>query len=168
MGGGTGGEGLSVCVGDLPEAPFDELGAGDGLRVLLLSGAEALEVHYANALVLRSGLARERVRAGREQPFRLTYGRSGLGVQLNGSWLVRDLVIGGWSPLASWRFGVGARTGEGRTDEHRLDNMRLVVAAVESRASVLEVGPRQFSSSGIPFVYNAHPVVSSFFPREGR
>ena len=36
------------------------------------------------------------------------------------------------SRAGGWR---GARTGEGRTDEHRLDNMRLVVgAAVESRA----------------------------------
>ena len=38
IGGGTGGEGVSVCLGRLPDAPFGEDGAGDGLRVLLLSG----------------------------------------------------------------------------------------------------------------------------------
>ena len=170
VGSGTGGEWLSACVGDLPDAPFGELGAGDGLCVLLLTHAQLLEVHYANALVLRRHLAQSLLRAGRAVPLRLAYGAGGLEVQLAGVWLVQDVVLGAWSPLPSWRFGVGARTGEGLTDEHRLDRLSVRVgSAHEAWSAPVEVGSngQQFSSSGVPFLYNALPVVSSFFPERG-
>ncbi|MGZ0214396.1 MAG: hypothetical protein ACKVI4_18090, partial [Actinomycetales bacterium] len=51
-GGRNGGEGVSVCFGDLPEVPFGEEGAGDGLRVLLRTRAARFEVYLGDGLVL--------------------------------------------------------------------------------------------------------------------
>ena len=38
---------MSVCLGELPDVPFGEAGAGDGLRVLLLTQRETLEKEKA-------------------------------------------------------------------------------------------------------------------------
>ena len=47
VGNGLGGEGVSACLGDLPDAPFGEEGAGEGLRVRLLTYADRLEICMA-------------------------------------------------------------------------------------------------------------------------
>ena len=56
------GEGVSVCVGDLPEAPFGELGIGEGLIVRLLTATEKLEVLYDGEPVLERSLPLSLVR----------------------------------------------------------------------------------------------------------
>jgi len=79
-------------------------------------------------------------------------------------------VLSTWAPLPSWRFGVGARTGEGRTDEHRLDRVSVRAGAAVAPGSVeLEISSNghQFSSSGVHFAYSPLPVVSSSFPAHG-
>ena len=53
-----GGEGVSACLGELPDAAFGEDGAGEELRVLLLTHAERLEVHYDGELLLGRYVAR--------------------------------------------------------------------------------------------------------------
>ena len=55
---GLGGEGVSVCLGELPDAAFGEDGQGEGLRVLFLTHAERLEVHYDGELLLGRYVAR--------------------------------------------------------------------------------------------------------------
>ena len=52
VGDGLGGEGVSVCLGELPNVHFGEEGVGEGLRVLLLTHVERLEVHYDDELIL--------------------------------------------------------------------------------------------------------------------
>ena len=127
IGSGLGGEGVSACLGDLPDAPFGEQCAGDGLRVLFLTHAERLEVYYDGELLVGRYVARGVFRAGRFVRVRIAYDATGLHVLVSGVVLVQDLVISAWSARPTWRFGIGARTGEGRTDEHRIDNLLLVV-----------------------------------------
>ena len=165
----TGGEGVSVCLGDLPDAPFGESGAGEGLRVSLLTEAEVVEVHYDRELIMRRHVERFRFRAERFVPMRVEYGPLGLSIHVDGFALADQVLLEAWSPLPTWRFGMGARTSE-RTDEHRVDNLRLTVGAeVDPRSALVEVSSngQQFTASRVPFVYNAPHVVSSFTPERG-
>ena len=170
-GGDNRGAGVSVCLGVLPEVPFGELGAGDGLRLLLRTEAERLEVYFGDVLLLGRSLPLSLVRTGDWVHVLLELSPSdGLSVQMGGEWLVHDLILTPWAPLSSWRFGIGARTGGEHYDEHRIDNVLLVAGSEhEPRPVVVEVASngQQFSSSAIPFVYNAPPTVSAFFPERG-
>ena len=149
----TGGEGVSVCLGDLPDAPFGESGAGEGLRVSFLTHAELLEVYYDRELIVRRPTERSIFRAERFVPARVEYGPKGLSVHVDGIALVHEVLLGAWSPLPTWRFGMGARTGEGRTDEHRVDNLLLTVGAqVDPRSAWVEV-----SSNGQKFGFEPWP-----------
>ena len=170
IGGGLGGEGVSFSLGDLPDASFGELGAGEGLRILLLTYAERLEVWYDGELLLGRYVSREVFRAEHYVPVRIAYDRDGLQVHVDRVVLVEDHLIGTWAPQPEWRFGIGARTGEGRTDEHRIDNLWITVGAeVESTSAWLEVASngQQFTTSRVPFVYNTPHAVSSFYPERG-
>ena len=40
MAGGTGGEGVSVSYGELPDAYLDEMGGGSGVRLQLRTGTQ--------------------------------------------------------------------------------------------------------------------------------
>ena len=74
------------------------------------------------------------------------------------------------SPRPTWRFGVGARTGEARTDDHHVDNLWLVVGAeVASTSALVEVSSngQQFTSSRVPFIFNAPHAISSVSPERG-
>ena len=53
-----------MSLGDLPDAAFGEDGAGEGLRVLLFTDAERLEVHYDGELLLSRGELRLQVGRG--------------------------------------------------------------------------------------------------------
>ena len=170
VGNGLGGEGVSACLGDLPDAPFGEEGAGEGLRVRLLTYADRLEILYDGELVLSREVVHETWRAGHFVPVRIAYDHSGLSVTVDGAVLARHVLLSTWSPQPTWRFGLGARTGEARTDDHHVDNLRLVVGAeVEPTSALLEVSSngQQFTSSGVPFVFNAPHTVSSFYPERG-
>ena len=169
-GGGNGGEGASVCLGVLPEVPFGEEGAGVGLRVLLRTRAENLEVHLGDVLLLRRALPSSLVRAGRFVRVLLAHGPPGLSVQLGGEWLVQELALSPWAPLSTWRFGIGARTGVEAYDEHSVDNVLLVAGSEHAaRPVAVEVASngQQFSTSGVRFMHNAPPVVSAFYPERG-
>ena len=74
-------------------------------------------------------VARSVFRAARFVPVRIAYDAMGLQARIDGSVLVQDLLISTWAPQPTWRFGLGARTGEARTDEHRVDNLWPVVGA---------------------------------------
>ena len=68
------------------------------------------------------------------------------------------------------RFGIGARTGDTYYDEHRVDNVLLVAGSEhDPRPVAVEVASngQQFSTSVVPFMYNAPPVVSAFYPERG-
>ena len=65
LGGGGGGEGMSVCVGVLPNAPFGERGAGDGLRVLLLTRGARVEEPRRGESAERSRQRRQKVQRPR-------------------------------------------------------------------------------------------------------
>ena len=161
---------MSACLGDLPDAPFGEEGAGEGLRVRLLTSWDRLEIMYDTELVLRRHVAREAWRAGHFVPVRIAYDRAGLSVHVAGVALVRDVVLSTWSPRPTWRFGVGARTGEARTDDHHVDNLWLVVGAeVASTSALVEVSSngQQFTSSRVPFIFNAPHAISSVSPERG-
>ena len=168
-GGGTGGEGAGACLGTLPDAPFGELGAGDGLCVLIRSHLDRLEVVYDGELVLERPLDVAALR-GRFVGVEVSYAPDGLGVQIDGAWEVRHVLLNTWAPAAGWRFGIGARTGVGRADEHRVDNVRLRAgAAYEARSVPLEIASngQQFSTSVVQFTHTAPAIVSSFFPERG-
>ena len=118
----------------------------------------------------RREVARETWRAAGFVPVRVAYEPAGLSVHVGGVPLAVDVVLGTWAPQPTWRFGIGARTGEARTDDHHVDNLHLVVGAeVEPRSVWLEVASngQQYTSSRVPFVYNAPHAVSSFFPERG-
>ena len=170
IGDGLGGEGVSACLGDLPDAAFGELGVCEKKHAQTLAHAERLEVHYDGELLVGRYVARGLFRAARFVPVRIAYDAHGLQVHVGGVVLTHDLVIGTWAPQPTWRFGIGARTGEDRTDEHRIDNLLLVVGAeVESKSAWLEVASngQQFTASHVPFVYNTPHAVSSFYPERG-
>ena len=111
IGGGSigGGEGLSVCVGVLPDAPFGERGVGDDtLCVLLLTRQAAVEVHFGGQLVQRAAVSADLLRGGRSVPVLLRYdaesrlsdasvplaGESrGLHLSIDGSVLVSDTLL---------------------------------------------------------------------------
>ena len=103
-GNGNGGEGVSVCLGLLPEVPFGEEGAGaaGGLRVLLRTRAEQLEVRLGDVLLLKRPLPSSLVRAGRFVRVLLAHGPSGLSVSLDGAWLVHELLLSPWAPQSRW------------------------------------------------------------------
>ena len=166
----SGGEGVSVCLGVLPEVPFGEEGAGVGLRVLLRTRAENLEVHLGDVLLLRRALPSSLVRAGRFVRVLLAHGPPGLSVQLDGEWLVQELALSPWAPLSTWRFGIGARTGVEAYDEHSVDNVLLVAGSEHAaRPVAVEVASngQQFSTSGVRFMHSAPPIVSAFYPGRG-
>ena len=170
IGGGTGGEGLSICLGELPDAPFGEEGAGNGLRIALLTHRERLDIYYSDELLVRRSVPRELFRAARFVSVSVVYGLAGLTVRVDGTLLVHEVMIGAWSPLSTWRFGIGARTGQSRTDEHRVDDLRFGAGAdVAAHAVWVEVASngQQFTSSLVPLVYSAPHVVSSVTPEHG-
>ena len=107
VGDGTGGEGVSICLGDLPDAPFGDDGAGEGLRVRLLTHAERMEVYYDNEFVVWGALTS--LRLHRFVDIHVAYGASGLEVRLDEISLVQDVVLSTWYPKSSWRFGIGAQ-----------------------------------------------------------
>jgi len=119
-GNGTSGEGVSACIGPLPDVWFGERGAGDGLCVLLLTRVGRLELLYAGVSYRSVQLDMSSLRKGRAVPVLMVYSTDGLGVRVDGLWLVRRQLLSAWSPDASWRFGIGARTGAGADDEHRI------------------------------------------------
>ena len=164
------GEGVSVCVGDLPEAPFGELGIGEGLIVRLLTASEKLEVLYDGEPVLERSLPLSLVRVAEGVRVRVAYEPSGLDVQLGDEVVVAGALLSTWSPRSEWRFGIGARTGVDRRDEHRVDNIRLRSgASYEPRSVAVEVASngQQFTSTAVPFTFNVVPTVSSFYPERG-
>ena len=169
-GNGTSGEGVSACIGPLPDVWFGERGAGDGLCVLLLTRVGRLELLYAGVSYRSVQLDMSSLRKGRAVPVLMVYSTDGLGVRVDGLWLVRRQLLSAWSPDASWRFGIGARTGAGADDEHRIDNVRLVSGSAH-RAGALSVevssNGQQFSLSAVPFTYTAPVVISHIFPERG-
>ena len=101
---------------------------------------------------------------------RVAYEPSGLDVQLGDEVVVAGALLSTWSPRSEWRFGIGARTGVDRRDEHRVDNIRLRSgASYEPRSVAVEVASngQQFTSTAVPFTFNVVPTVSSFYPERG-
>ena len=169
VGDGTGGEGMSVCLGALPDAPFGEYGSGDGLRLLLRTHEGDLQAWYGGVAAVRRPFDASLLRASRFVALRLQYSDAGLVVELGGVELVRGLVFGRWSPEPGWRVGIGARTGAGRTDAHRVSAVRFSAGAGDPSPALVEVASngQQFSSSRIAFAYTIPPVVSGFYPERG-
>ena len=186
LGDGGGGEGVSVCVGVLPDAPFGERGVGDGLRVLLLTREARVEVHHGDELVVRVAMRGAALRTGRPVRVAVRYaaeGRAsdgaaplegeprGLSVLADGAWLVRDVLLPAWSPHAGWRLGIGARAGVGRPGgDNRVDNLLVGVGAEHQPwPAWVEVASngQQYSQSAAPFMYTAPPAVSSVYPERG-
>ena len=159
-----------MCFGDLPEVPFGEEGAGDGLRVLLRTRAARFEVYLGDVLMLGRPLDVSLVREQGFVPVLITFGFSGLSVQLGDEWLVYELILSPWAPQSFWRFGIGVRTGAEMYDEHRIDNLLLVAGSEHKpRPVTVEVSSngQQFSTSAVELMYEAPPTVSAFFPERG-
>ena len=139
VGDGTGGEGMSVCLGALPDAPFGEYGSGDGLRLLLRTHEGDLQAWYGGVAAVRRPFDASLLRASRFVALRLQYSDAGLVVELGGVELVRGLVFGRWSPEPGWRVGIGARTGAGRTDAHRVSAVRFSAGAGDPSPALVEL-----------------------------
>ena len=119
----TGGMGFSISFGNLPDAPFGELGAGNGLRLCFLTANTTLTAHYAGRYLGRantSGLL------GLEYAeLTLGYAHGYLNVTIDGYTILRlpNLSAEVESETAcQWRWGFGARTGLYH-DAHILDNV---------------------------------------------
>ena len=78
------------------------------------------EVLYDGEPVLERSLPLSLVRATAGVRVRVAYEPSGLDVQLGDEVVVAGALLSTWSPRSEWRFGIGARTGVDRRDEHRL------------------------------------------------
>ena len=126
---GCGAAGLSFSFGDGLDAaaPFGEEGAGNGLRVQLLTSGNAdgggggssahdgrqrrLVVVYGKRTLATAAL-NETIRSWKVmQRLSVQYSTDGLWVNIGATQLISRLRIPDWAPRSSWRFGFGARTG---------------------------------------------------------
>ena len=171
LGGGSGGEGLSFSLGEMPSHAFDEHGVGSGLRVLLRTTSETIEVWHEEVLVASQDVSPASLRSTSWVGVTIAYGRTGLSVRHGGVAYMENVTLSGWSPLASWSFGFGARTSHERHDDQWLDNVSIRMGSAYESVSVgVEVAcnGQQFSSSDVQLTYHPSPVASSVVEVDGR
>ena len=179
---GTGGSGLSFSYGELTDHYVDEMGAGDGLRVLLRSG----DVEQASLVYNQSTLRVVRLPSGQ---FRggwrnvsLHFTPRGLTCMLGRSTLFADEPLPGFAPLPTWRLAIGARCGA-TDDAHHIDDVVFSRGAsiFRGEASVqLSANGRDFTvpeitrygsrttvdgnNTSVLFEYYPSPIISSIDP----
>ena len=94
--------------------------------------------------------------------------RRGLQLDVDGATLFEAVELVGWTPLPSWGFAFGARTGID-DDVHRVDSLYIErgVSLEEQGVDVdLTLNGQQYTPVG-HFTYHAHPVISSLTPPIG-
>ena len=167
-----GADGLSFVFGDLGAglAPFGETGAGNGLRVLFHTHPRRRFVVMYAGVQVAAGDMNEDLRAHHPQQVAAHYGTDGLWLRYGGTQLVSALVVQGWAPQGSWRFGFGARTGS-LHDAHWVDNVHIVAGELGSGRGrlALEVSTngQQFSQAGLYYRYEPLASLVSVSPNSG-
>ena len=172
-----GGEGLSLSYGLLPSEGVGQAGGGGGLRLVFDTGPRhgpSIAITYDNVLLLRHSLAPSGgwVR-GEWVALRVGYGTydspAGLIIERNGQADVRDFLLPGWSPEATWQLALAASTGLA-VDEHLVDNLTIstdaLIAPLSTQVEVTLNG-QQYTRSGRAIVYDAPIVISAFSPTSG-
>lgn len=121
-----GGTGVSLSFGELPDEAFGSEGAGNGLRVQLLTFSRRVFVSYGGAMVTSAQVAKD-LRARAPQQVEVRYTANGLWMRYDEQVVIDGVRIDAWAPQASWRFGFGARTGAESPahNEHAVDNVRI-------------------------------------------
>lgn len=156
-----GGMGLSLCFGKLPDAPFGEFGAGDGLRLSFLTSNSSLLVSLASQPLRQVHIGTALRGARKFVLLEIVWLPSGLSVLLDGQSVVKEMPIE-LRGNTDWSFGVGARTGL-PFDAHLVDNIMVRTGSYLSSAEVaLEVtmNSDSFSSNAVGFKYLPPPAVS--------
>lgn len=183
--GGSGADGPGGTTSTQPNCaqrdywePFGEDGAGDGLRLKLLThrrspveGAsipdviafEAIEVWYGGQL-LKTVATGKALRTSSWVPVRVRYDDDGLYVSHDGRVWIERYQIRGWAPKASWRLGFGSR---GAPTSHSLPTRHAEMAAHGEIWGYLAETERHWIdnlhfASGLLVAESAAPVSLSF------
>lgn len=164
--GGSGGDGVSWSYGDFANGYVDEMGTGNGVRLLLRTAfvQQASVVYQGNTIDVVT-LASEQLRgAWRTVALRLT--EVGLSVSLDSTVLFADVQLPGFSPTPQWRMAIGARCGA-MNDAHLIDDVVVERGAHlgQGYAPVeLAANGRDYSTSTVLFEFYPPPVVTSVEP----
>ena len=168
-----GGAGMSFSFGNVPEVPFGEEGAGDGLIVQLLTHPwYRLVVKYAGTDVAVVEMD-SRLRAQVPVQLEVRFLADGLWVRYENRVLLSGVQISAWAPEPTWRFAFGARTGAlaHEHDYHRIDNVRIELGTLHTPVGrvALEVGidGGRFSDSALSYAYISPPDITSVVPASG-
>jgi len=164
VGGGTGSEGISFNVGDLPDTYFDERGAGSGLTVIISTTVDRIEIWYAGALLAQAAARLQQRDSPDFVPIRIALNDAGVLVRHGRAGVVlENVTLPGWSPQPTWRIGFGARTGSVLHDAHLLDNLRIRAGSAYRNQSVdteISMNAQEQTADGVGFSYYAEPLVS--------
>ena len=190
VGDGTGGEGFSVCYGELPTTAFGRSGVGSGLCVRFATLDERAAVEYD-----MNNVKRREPKGAVQQVIELVYGgkllqefgavvllrplewspvevscASGrVSVSYNRRSFFDAVHVDGYAPTDAWEIGIGASTGTW-TDTHKLARVRLQLGAQVDRGDVvveLSSNGQQFVGSKLRFAYFPTPAVSLIWPESG-
>ena len=162
-GGGSGGEGVSFNVGELPASYFDERGWARAFRWTSPSPAP-VEVWYAGTLVAESTAARAGLSSAGFATVEVWRSDDGLTVSESGVALFENVTIVDWSPSASWR---GLRRAYGRVaarlppggQRARARGERVPQAVGGAEVSLN--GQSLTTDDAVAFSYFAAPAVSA-------
>ena len=190
VGDGTGGEGFSVCYGELPMTAFGRSGIGSGLCVRFATldertaveydinnvkrrerkGAvqQVIELVYGGKLLQKFG-AVDLLRPLEWSPVEVACAGGRVSVSYNGRSFFDAVHVDGYAPTDAWEIGIGASTGTW-TDTHKLARVRLQLGALVDRSDVvveLSSNGQQFVSSRLRFAYFPTPAISFIRPENG-
>ena len=169
----TAGEGMSISVGELPDAAAGELGSGNGLRVSLLTRGNELRVTYGARTLLSSALPHAaRLRSNQTFPLVLSMQSGNLTIAVD------DVVVMAKEPLLewqadvrpSWRVGLGGRTNDRRGENHIVERLDWEVGpSLDASSARLEVtaNGQQYSEDALQLGYFGQPLLSEVHPPLG-
>ena len=175
LGGGRncGGDGVSFSFGEVADEAFGADGAGDGLRIQLLTQPIRHLVAQYGGRHLGSAAMGESLRAQAPQQLAVRYAADGLWVRYGSRVLLSGVQVPSWAPRPSWRFAFGAHTAAGaaKHDHHLLDNLRIETGVLDpdsGRVSVqVSLNGEQFSTDALIYTYTPPVQVVSLDPASG-
>ena len=174
----SGGEGVSISYGDIPEAALKEgvsvgeRGAGRGLRLLLRTYVHSqLVVMWDNEVRHTVAVPGLRTPAhGEFAPLHIRLDNKLLQVWWKGVAVVPALVCEWYAPRPHWTWAIGARAGQ-RADDHWLANLTMLSShyAVDVGAVSIDVSlnDQDYTYQHQYYAFYGSPELSAFSPTSG-
>ena len=145
----------------------DEMGAGDGLRLMLRTAEiEQAQLMYERVMLAINPLPRTSIRGESWRTVTVRYTPQGASVSLDETPLFTHVPLPHFAPTHRWRIAIGARCGR-LDDRQRLDALTFTRGAsleLAYTAVRLSANGRDFSPNTTLFEYYAPPTVLAVEP----